>query len=118
MDRRFRPDQPFEVPSEVGRRRRSSIAGQPVEVASDGFVRLPGQTLEKVRLPSNGDVRAPSRVPPEEIRLAMSHLRREQPSAGPDVLAGALCDLFGWSRGAVSKRFLQQVGLTVASVGG
>jgi hypothetical protein len=98
--------------------RRSSIAGQPVEVAPDGFVRLPGQTLEKVRVPLNGDVRAPSRVPPEEIRLAMSHLRREEPGAGPDVLAGALCDLFGWSKGAVSRRFLQQVGLTVTSVGG
>jgi hypothetical protein len=96
---------------------RCSIAGQRVDVATDNFIRLPGQPLEQVRVPSNGDVRAPGRVPPEEIRLAMSHLRKEHPGAGLDVLAGALCDLFGWSKGAVSRRFLQEVGLTVTVTG-
>ncbi|MGY1663878.1 hypothetical protein ACI78Q_21830 [Geodermatophilus sp. SYSU D00705] len=98
--------------------RRCSVWGQRVELSADGFVRLPGQTLEQVRVPSHGDVRVPSRVPPEEIRLAIFHLRREHPGAGQDVLAGALWDLFGWTKGAVSRRFLERVGLTPTSMDG
>jgi hypothetical protein len=96
---------------------RCSIAGQKVDVAADSFVRLPGQSLEQVRVPSDGDVRPPSRVPPEEIRLALSHLRDQHSGAGPDVLADNLCDLFGWSKAQVSRRLLQEVGLTVSAAG-
>jgi hypothetical protein len=97
--------------------RRSSIGGKSVEVATDGFVRLTGQSLDLVRVPSDGDVRTPNRVPPEEIQLAVSHLREETRGAQPEVLAGALCNLFGWSRGVVSRRVLQDAGLSVDSVG-
>ncbi|RBY76278.1 hypothetical protein DQ239_14960 [Blastococcus sp. TF02-09] len=84
--------------------RRSSIGGQRVSVGADGFVRVPGQSVDVVRVPYDEDPRPPHRVPPEEIRLAVQHLHDELPDATAELLAARLSALFGWPSEAEARR--------------
>ncbi|MGY1722735.1 hypothetical protein [Blastococcus sp. SYSU DS0533] len=87
--------------------RRCSVGGQRVTVGEDGFVRIPGETFDAVRFPAGEGVRPPRLVPPEEIRLAIDHLRRESPAATPDRLLQELCELFEWPSAEHAKPLVE-----------
>jgi transcription elongation GreA/GreB family factor len=65
----------------------------------EGFLRLPGQRPEAVRVPDPGDPatrRAPGQVPADELDLALKQLAAESPGADEETLVEAAARLFGW----------------------
>ncbi len=66
---------------------------------NEGFLRLPGQRPEAVRIPDPGDPatrRRPGQIPADELDLALKRLVAESPNAGEEALVEAVARLFGW----------------------